>query len=374
MMKKSLRFSLLTALCLVMIHTGIGHAEVKEPVSEVIRSFYENNSLAGLSVNIQKGNHSVSYNHGYGNFETRDRVTKDSVFRIASVSKLFTTVGILVLKEQGKLAVNDLLSKYIPDFPYGDRITIKNMLQHTSGIPDFGDLEPFSSNEAKEWKPDELVNSLKEHLNSHPLDFDPGTKAVYSNSNFMILGVIIETVSGIAFKDFMAQSVVEPLDMKNTGVGSDTEVVPHRVSGYNVQDGKTANAVFVSVVAPFATGDFMSKPKELAKISKVFKPGVLLSEETINEMSQLVVLKDGTEWIEHYEQLDFSFGYCWELVRPKGKKQWIYTKSGAISGFFAYVLFFKRAGVTVAISSNAQGNFSLLTLGLQIGEAIGAIE
>ena len=85
-----------------------------------------------------------------------------------------------------------LQSKYIPDFPYGDRITIKNMLQHTSGIPDFSELDPFSSNQAKEWKPNELVGLLKEYLTSHSLDFDPGTKGVYSNSNFMILGVIID--------------------------------------------------------------------------------------------------------------------------------------------------------------------------------------
>ncbi len=371
-MNTLLRFPVLIALCFIMIHPGIGLGEAQKPVSEVIRSFYESNGLAGLSVTIRKGDHSVSYSHGYGNLETRDRITKDNVFRIASVSKLFTTLGILILKDQDKLTVNDLLSKYIPDFPYGDRITIKNMLQHTSGTPNFADLEPFSSNQAKEWKPDELVGLLKEHLTSHPLDFDPGTKAVYSNSNFMILGVIIETVSGMAFEDFTAQRVVQSLDMKNTGVGSDTAIVPHRASGYDVQDGKTTNAVFVSVVAPFATGDFMSQPKELAKISKAFTPGVLLSEATINEMSQLVVLKDGTEWIEHYDKLDFSYGYCWELVKPKGKEEWIYTKSGGISGFFAYVLFFKSAGVTVAISSNAQGNFSLLTLGLQIGEALSA--
>ena len=373
-MKTSLKLFLLAALCFVTIHPGIGRAEAKEPVSEVIRSFYRDNGLAGLSVSIRKENRSVTYTHGYGNLETRDKITKESVFRIASVSKLFTTLGILVLKEQSKLSVGDLLSKYIPDFPYGDRITIKNMLQHTSGIPDFSVLEPFSSNQAKEWKPDELVGLLKEYLNSHPLDFDPGTKAVYSNSNFMILGVIVEAASGMAFNDFIAQRVVEPLDMKNTGVGSDTEIVSHRASGYDVQDGKTTNAVFVSVVAPFATGDFMSQPMELAKISKVFTPGVLLSEATINEMSQLVVLKDGTEWIEHYDKADFSYGYCWELIREKGKEEWVYTKSGGISGFFAYVLFFKSAGVTVAISSNAQGNFNLLTLGLQIGEAMGVIK
>jgi len=356
-----------------MIHPGIGRAEARDPVSTIIRSFYNDNDLTGLSVSICKDNHTVTYKHGYANFESKDEITEDSVFRIASVSKLFTTFGILILKEQGKLSVDDLLSNYIRDFPYGDRITIKNMLQHTSGIPDFSACKPFSTNQAKEWKPDELVGLLNQQLNSHPLDFEPGTKAVYSNSNFMLLGVIIETVSGMPFKDFMTQYVVTPLGMKHTGVGSDTKIIPHRVAGYEVRDGKTTNAKFVSVVAPFATGDFMSQPMELAKISKVFTPGVLLNETTINEMSKPVVLKDGTKWIDHADNFNSSFGYCWELIKPKGKEEWIYTKSGGISGFFAYVLYFRSADLTVAISSNAQGNFSLLTLGLKIGEAMGAI-
>ena len=365
---------ILATLCFILIHPGKGHAEEGREVASVIRSFYEDNGLTGLSVSIRKGDSAVTYRHGYANLESREELTEESVFRIASVSKLFTTLGILLLKEQSKLSVQDPLFKYIPDFPHGDRITVRDMLQHTSGIPDFSVLEPFSTNQAKEWKPDELVGLLKGHLKDRPLDFDPGTKAIYSNSNFMILGVIIEAVSGMAFKDFMAQNVVARLGMKNTGVGSDTEVIPHRAAGYLVQDGKATNAKFVSVVAPFATGDFMSQPMELSKISKVFTPGVLLSEATIKEMSEPVVLRDGTKWIGHEIDFDYSLGYCWELIKPKGKEEWIFTKGGSIEGFFAYVLFFKNAGLTVGISSNAQGNFSLLALGLEIGEAMGAIK
>jgi CubicO group peptidase (beta-lactamase class C family) len=373
-MKISLRSCMLAALCLISIHPGSGHAEEGKTVPTIVRAFYENNGLPGLSVSIRRGDSTVTYRHGYANLESGNEITDESVFRIASVSKLFTTLGILLLKEQGKLSIDDPLSRYVADFPHGDRITVKNMLQHTSGIPNFSVLEPFSANQAKEWKPGELVGLLREHLKDRPLDFDPGAKAAYSNSNFMLLGVIIEAVSGMAFKDFMAQRVVAPLGMRNTGVGSDTEIVPQRAAGYVVVDGTTTNAQFVSIVAPFATGDFMTQPKELAKISKAFTPGVLLGESTIREMSEPATLKDGAQWIEHAEKFDYSFGYCWELIKPEGKEEWIYTKGGSIDGFFAYVLFFKSAGATVAISSNAQGKFSLLALGLEIGEAMGAIK
>jgi hypothetical protein len=89
-------------------------------------------------------------------------------------------------------------------------------------------------------------------------------------------------------------------------------------------------------------------------------------------MAEPVVLKDGTTSIERLEKFDGTFAYCWELIRPKGREEWIYTKGGAIEGFFAHVLFFRNSGVTVAICANSQGNFNLLDLGIQIKEAIDA--
>ena len=218
-----------------------------------------------------------------------------------------------------------------------------------------------------------LVDLLKTHLEARPLDFEPGTKAEYSNSNFMLLGLVIEAASGKPFDQFVSRYVTTPLAMKHTGVGSDTALVLHRAVGYNVRGGKITNAAFVSVVAPFGTGDFMSQPGDLVKLSRAFKPGVLLSRATIDEMAQPVILKDGTPWIGHNDTVDYSFGYCWELVRPKGGTEWIYTKGGAISGFFAYVVYFMKSDVTIAMSANAQGNFSLLGLGLEIGKALHAV-
>jgi CubicO group peptidase (beta-lactamase class C family) len=369
---KKLVSCLLVTLCIVAMTAGAGRVEARD-VARIVDSFYKENGLAGLSVSIQKNGRTTTYNRGYANLETRDRITKASVFRIASVSKLFTTLSILLLKDQGKLSLDDPLSKYIQGFPYGDGITIRNMLQHTSGIPNFAAFEAFAANQAKVWKPSELVDLLRAHLGTHPLDFEPGTKAAYSNSNFMLLGVIVEAASGVAFSDFVGKSVVAPLGMKNTGVGSDDEIVPHRAAGYVIRDGKMVNATFVSVEAPFGTGDFMSQPTDLVKVSKAFKPGFLLSRGTIDEMSRPVVLKDGTTWVGHKDKVDYSFGYCWELVRPAGKKEWIYTKGGAIVGFLAHVLYFKESGVTVAISANTVGNFDLLALGLEVGEALGAI-
>ncbi len=370
---KKFMLCFLAALCLVVTQPGHASGKANDSVADIIKSFYSDNGLVGLSVSIHRNGHTVTYSHGYANLESRDRITKETVFRLASVSKLFTTLAILTLKERKELSLDDPVSKHIPGLPRGEDITIRNLLQHTSGIPDLFALTRFSENQAKVWKAGELLELLNAHLADKGLDFEPGTKAVYSNNNFMLLGLVIEAVSGMAFKDYVARHVTAPLGMRHTGVGTDAELIPHRAAGYEVDGGKVINAPFVSVVAPFGTGDFMSRTRELVKISRVFKPGTLLGRTTIDEMSRPVVLKDGSPWIGDSERLNYSFGFCWELIKPKGNNDWIYTKSGAISGFFAYVLYFTKADVTVAISANTQGRFSLLALGLGIGEALGAL-
>jgi CubicO group peptidase (beta-lactamase class C family) len=363
----------LAALCLVVTQSGHASARTNDGVADIIKSFYSDNGLVGLSVSIHRNARTVTYSHGYANLESRDKVTKETVFRLASVSKLFTTLAILTLKERKELSVDDPVSKYVPDLPRGEDITIRNLLQHTSGVPDLFAVARFRDNQARGWKADELLEMLKAHLANKGLDFEPGTKAVYSNSNFVLLGLVVEAVSGMAFKDYVVRHVTAPLGMRHTGVGTDAGLVPHRAAGYEVDGGKVINAPFVSVVAPFGTGDFMSQTCELVKISRVFKPGTLLGRSTIDEMSRPVVLKDGSTWIGDSERLHYSFGFCWELIKPKENNDWIYTKSGAISGFLAYVLYFAKADVTVAISANTQGRFSLLALGLDIGEALGAL-
>ncbi|HEY3277412.1 MAG TPA: serine hydrolase domain-containing protein [Syntrophorhabdaceae bacterium] len=359
---------------LTLISAPPAHAEARQTVAQIIHSYFKDNNLPGLVVSVKKRNQHSLYVHGKANLELNSLMRSDSIFRIASVSKLFTTLGILVLKDRGLLSVNDKLSSYLPAFPYADQITIKNLLQHTSGIPDFSEIEGYDANRAKDWTPGELVTLTTDYINAKgSLDFATGTDAVYSNTNFVLLGLIIEQVSGKAYSEFIAENVVTPLGMRKTGVGSDTDLVPHRVSGYTVDNGKTVNATFVSVVAPFATGDFLSTPAEVVKFQKAFTPGVLLTRGTIDEMMEQTILNNGTPYVNPGTGGDSSFGYCWELIKMAGKTEWVYTKSGGISGFFAYFLYFKGADVAVAISTNAQGNFNLVQLGLSIGTALNAM-
>ena len=137
---KRFTICLLVVLCVAVVQSGAAYGATPDPVGRIVDSFCKKNGLTGLSVSVCRNGRTFNYHRGYANLESRDRVTRDSVFRIASVSKLFTTLAVLKLAEQGKLSLDDLLSKYVPAFPHGDTITLKNLLQHTSGIPNFAEF------------------------------------------------------------------------------------------------------------------------------------------------------------------------------------------------------------------------------------------
>ena len=151
---------------------------------QITDTIMKNIFLLGIAVWVAFSD-GAEYVQGFGlaNIEYDAEVKPDSAFEIGSLSKTFTTIGILLLQQDG---MNDKISKYLPSYPDGESITIKNLLQHTSGIPDICDLEPFRSNQVKYWTPQELAKMI----GNKPLEFEPGQRAKYSNSCCILLGLI----------------------------------------------------------------------------------------------------------------------------------------------------------------------------------------
>ncbi len=335
----------------------------------LVRSYADSKHIPGIGVAVmEKGSESEAVFYGKANLEQDVPVTRDSVFRIASVTKTFTAVGIMLLKDQGKLDTADKLSKYV-EFPRGDELTLKMLLQHTSGVPDFSEVPAFDEAQAKAWTPQEIVALLKDR----PYQFEPGTSAKYTNTNFLLLGLVIEKASGQSYADFVRQSLAAPLGMEVTAAGSDDAVIPHRVSGYLWEDGYT-NAPFVSVVAPFATGNLVSRPVELVLLAKALRKGqgALLSDASIDEMTAPTYLKDGTLHADTRKAgYTTSFGYGLELRKPDGQDQWIATKGGAIAGFKSMFMYFR--GSDTAVAGVGNGNEDLFELCKQVADAHGAV-
>lgn len=188
------------------------------PKNEVVDWSFERvikEKYPGVAVIVaQDGQIIYQKGFGYANIEHRVPITPETKFRIGSITKQFTAAAILKLQEEGKLSVEDKLSKFIPDYPRGDEVTIHHLLTHTSGIHSYTSKPDFVKTVTVEIKPDELVDSFK----NDKFDFDPGEKQMYNNSGYFLLGYIVEKVSGKSFGDYLEETFFDPLDMKDTGI------------------------------------------------------------------------------------------------------------------------------------------------------------
>src|SRR6478735_7206588 len=180
--------------------------------------------------------------------------TPETRFEIGSATKQFTAASILQLAEQGKLSLDDKLSKFLPGFPKGDSVTIHMLLNHTSGIasytsqPQFVSLAPLSLSK----------DSMISFFSSKPYSFSPGTRFLYNNSGYFLLGYIIEKVSGLSYSDYLKQNIFDKIGMTQTGVNKTDSVLYMRARGYAMAGKKVVNADNISMAWPFSAGALYS--------------------------------------------------------------------------------------------------------------------
>jgi CubicO group peptidase (beta-lactamase class C family) len=318
-----------------------------EAVNGIVKPVMDKAKIPGLSVSISTGDGNVIETaYGFANLEHQVPVTPDSIFEIGSLTKTFTALAILILHEEGRLSLEDKVSKYFPDFARGDEITLTNLLQHTSGIKEILTVEPFCSYQAKDWQPAEVLKMLQ----SLPLDFNPGEKAQYSNSGCMLLGLVIEKTSGTSYGDFISERVIKPLGMAHTRLGSNSELVPKRVAGYTLDasTGTVRNAAYAGLIGPYASGGMLSTPSDLVKLKKAFHQGVLLRQASIDAMFAPARLSNGREFSA--PETGMTFGYCLEIL--KFGEILVPGKTGGISGFNAYFAYVPEKDLMIAVTAN----------------------
>ena len=284
-------------------------------------------------------NGEVIFRKGYGvaNLELSVPIKPEMVFRLASVTKQFTAVAILMLAEQGKLSLQDDITKFLPNYPTsGKRITVENLLTHTSGIKDyFENLWPARMRE--DYRPEKLTEFFK----SDPLDFEPGTKESYSNSNYVLLGLIIEKLSGKEYGRFIEDNIFQPLGMKHSYYERVQQVIPNRVSGYaRVGDGYV-NAPYVSVQQLYAAGALCSNVDDLAIWDAATYSDKLLRASSWQRIFTPYKLANGET---------SAYGFGWAISTFEGRAIAVHT--GGIPGFTTYVLRIAADHIYVAILAN----------------------
>src|SRR5690242_15048838 len=235
------------------------------------------------------------YEKGYGmaDLERDVPITPASIFHVASISKQFTAMSILLLEQQGKLSIEDDVRKYIPGLPdYGKRITLRHLLQHTSGIRDQWTLLRMAG-----WRGDDLITEddvMWALTRQRALNFDPGAEYLYSNSGFTLLAVIVKRVSGHSLREFADEQIFKPLGMAHTHFHDDhTMVVPHRTSAYESRPGG-GWSVSIPVFDTYGATSLFTTAEDLLRWEQNFTTPIVGSPALLARMQQEGILNDGT--------------------------------------------------------------------------------
>src|SRR5579872_5293838 len=251
-------------------------------MDQIVQSYASSRQFMG-SVLVARGS-DVVFSKGYGsaNLEWDVPNTPSTKFRLGSLTKQFTAASILLLQQRGKLSVADPVKTYLPDAPAAwDRVTIFHVLTHTAGIPSFTGFSDYAALEPFPTTPEKLVARFRDK----PLEFEPGTKWNYSNSGYVLLGYLIERISGQTYPQFVQDNIFTPLGMKDSGYDSNTTVIPHRASGYAPGPHGLTNAGFIHMSVPFSAGALYSTTEDLLKWEEGLFGGKLLSAASLKQMT-----------------------------------------------------------------------------------------
>ncbi len=249
---------------------------------QVIQSYVANNTFMGTVLVAKDGKLLINEGYGSADLEWKIPNTPSVKFRLGSLTKQFTAAGILLLEERGKLKVDDPIGKYLPDAPEAwQKITIYNLLTHTSGIPSFTGFPDYNSTEWKDTNPAELVARFRDKS----LEFEPGSKFNYSNSGYVLLGYLLEKVSGQTYGDFLQQNIFTPLGMADTGIDSNAAILPQRAQGYSPSAHGIRHTGYISMTIPFSAGSLYSTTGDLLKWEQGLFGGKLLSPASLIKMT-----------------------------------------------------------------------------------------
>ena len=301
----------------------------------------------------------IIYNKAFGmaNLELNIPMQPDMVFRIGSITKQFTAVAILQLMEQGKLSLQDDITKFIPDYPtQAYTITIEHLLTHTSGIKSYTSITDYFNNVRKDMKPEEVIDLFK----NQPMEFAPGTKWNYNNSGFFLLGYIIEKITGKTYAEYIQENFFTPLDMTGSCYGSDTKIIKNRASGYQQGNDGPENSDYCSMTQPYSAGSIMSTVGDLFKWHQAVHSYKLVKKETLDKAFTEYKLANGD---------GTGYGYGWFLSQLQGSPT--IEHGGGIFGYLTSSIYLPEEDVFVALFSNSTGKAPEFTALKMAAMAIG---
>jgi CubicO group peptidase (beta-lactamase class C family) len=330
---------ILTALVLSLVAPAALRAD---EVDALVQAYQTSRHVPGLSLAVVKeGQVVLARGYGLANLEHNVPAKPETVYQSGSVGKQFTATAVMMLVEEGKLGLDDKISKYLDGGPEAwNEITVRHLLTHTSGVKNYG---PRDLDFRKDYTEEQLVRraaALKP-------DFAPGEQWRYSNTGYVLLGVIIHKASGEFYGDFLRRRVFTPLGMDTARIISEDDIVPNRAAGYRLVKGQVKNQEWVSPsLNTTADGALYLTVLDMAKWDAALYTEKLLKRSSLEQMWTPVKTRDGQT---------HPYGFGWGVEEVKGRK--VVEHDGEWQGFTASIIRYPDDKVTVVVLTNlASGN------------------
>ena len=336
---------LLTFALLAGMHTAataqsapLSDEALASAVNEMLEKTYKPDEPGAAVIVVRDGKVVLRKGYGRANMELGVPIEPDMVFRTGSITKQFTAVAVLMLAEQGKLALEDDITKFFPDYPTkGQKITVEHLLTHTSGIKSYTSLAEWVPLWRKDMSTSEMITLFKDK----PMDFAPGERYAYNNSAYFLLGAIIEKVSGQTYADFIEKNIFAPLGMRHSYYDDTARIIPRRVAGYSKGKDGFVNAAYLSTSQPYAAGSLVSSVDDLALWDAALYTEKLLKQASLKRAWTSFKLNNGKVT---------NYGYGWSIGSYEGHP--MIEHSGGIPGFASYAIRMPNERVYVAALTN----------------------
>jgi D-alanyl-D-alanine carboxypeptidase len=317
-------------------------------IDSLAKDYMNLKKTPAVSIAVVRGNDTlVMRGYGLASREANRVANASTVYRIGSLTKQFTSAGIMREVEQGKISLDDRVSKYLPDVPHMQQITVRQLLNHTSGAHNYTDVPEW----AKSWGEDMSPRQIVAFVDKDTLDFAPGTKWSYSNTGYVLLGMILEKVTGQPYAAYLQRQFFTPLGLTQTSYCAQHPKDPQFADGYSAADGTVKPAVYLSMTQPFSAGSLCSTVRDLVKWHRALFEGRVVGARSYSLMTTPDTLNNGS-------RLNYGFGLG--AGQLGGKR--VVSHSGGINGFTTYGMYMPDERLNVIVFTNSDGGPTPLAL------------
>jgi len=347
----------LTVTLTLLAAPALPAQDIAAKADAFVQPFVDQKHFQGSVLLAQDGKALFRKSYGLANVEWDIPNTPDTKFRLGSITKQFTSALILQLVEQGKIKLDDSIRQYYTDAPEAwQPVTIHHLLSHESGIPSYTEVPGFFEKQAATARTPTEIIQLTQKM---PLEFASGSKYKYDNTGYILLGYVIEKVTGRSYEEQLQKAILEPLGMKDTGFDHYTAILKHRAEGYEYAGDKLRRAAFLEMSLPYAAGSLYSTVDDLLKWDQALYGTQILSAASKEKM-----------WTPNLS----DYGYEWMIAKRYGERS--LEHGGGINGFNTMLIRLPDKSLAAIVLANAStqatGPIAAGLLAIALGQQVEA--